>query len=98
MLTCKDFLSELSDYLDEKIDAELRAKLESHITECPNCWVIADTTRKTIQIYKGMEPYPDTARRGEPPDEGARKEDGGETEVGGSASPHLKALFPDIDV
>jgi len=58
LLTCKDFLSELSDYLDEKIDAELRAKLESHITECPNCWVIADTTRKTIQIYKGMEPCP----------------------------------------
>ena len=58
MLTCKDFLSELSDYLDEKIDAELRAKLESHITECPNCWGIADTTRKTIQIYKGMEPCP----------------------------------------
>ena len=58
MLTCKDFLGELSDYLDETIDAELRAKLENHITECPNCWVIADTTRKTIQIYKGMEPYP----------------------------------------
>ncbi len=58
MLTCKDFLSELSDYLDETIDAELRTKLEKHITECPNCWVILDTTRKTIQIYKGMEPYP----------------------------------------
>ena len=58
MLTCKDFLGELSDYLDETIDAELRSKLERHITECPNCWVIADTTRKTIQIYKGMEPYP----------------------------------------
>ena len=58
MLTCKDFLAELSDYLDERIDAELRAKLERHITECPNCWVIADTTRKTIKIYKGMEPHP----------------------------------------
>lgn len=56
MLTCKDFLKELSDYLDENLDAEIRAKLETHITECPNCWVIADTTRKTIQIYKGMEP------------------------------------------
>ena len=56
MLTCKDFLRELSDYLDESLDSEIRAKLESHITECPNCWVIADTTRKTIQIYKGMEP------------------------------------------
>ena len=55
MLTCKDFLHELSDYLDETLDAELRVKLETHITECPNCWVIADTTRKTIQIYKGME-------------------------------------------
>ncbi len=58
MLTCKDFLAELSDYLDECIDAEVRARLEKHITECPNCWVIADTTRKTIQIYKGMDPYP----------------------------------------
>jgi anti-sigma factor RsiW len=58
LLTCKDFLRELSDYLDESLDAEIRAKLEKHITECPNCWVIADTTRKTIKIYKGMEPYP----------------------------------------
>ena len=56
MLTCKDFLSELSDYLDENIDAGLRAKLEHHMSECPNCWVIADTTRRTIQIYKGTEP------------------------------------------
>jgi anti-sigma factor RsiW len=58
LLTCKDFLHELSYYLDETVDAELRAKLEKHITECPNCWVVADTTRRTIQIYKGMERYP----------------------------------------
>jgi anti-sigma factor RsiW len=48
----------LTDYLDECLDAETRTNLERHITECPNCWVIADTTRKTIQIYKGMDPYP----------------------------------------
>ena len=58
MLTCKDFLRELSDYLDESADAEIRSKIEEHIAECPNCWVIADTTKKTIQIYKGMDPYP----------------------------------------
>jgi anti-sigma factor RsiW len=57
LLTCKDFLNELTDYLDEAVDAEVRAKLEQHITECPNCWVITDTTKRTIQIYKGMEPY-----------------------------------------
>ena len=55
MLTCKDFLSELSAYLDEQTDAELKAKIEKHVTECPNCWVVADTTKKTIKVYKGMD-------------------------------------------
>jgi anti-sigma factor RsiW len=58
LLTCKDFLRELSDYLDESVDVEVKAKLEKHMAECPNCWVIADTTRKTIQIYKGVDPQP----------------------------------------
>jgi hypothetical protein len=51
-------MDELSDYLDEKTDAEVRKKLEQHINDCPNCWVICDTTKKTIQIYKGMDPFP----------------------------------------
>ncbi len=55
MLTCKEFLSELNDYLDETVDKDLREKLKSHVTECPNCWVIVDTTKKTIQVYKGMD-------------------------------------------
>lgn len=58
LLTCKDFLTELSEYLDEALDAEVKAKLEEHMSECPNCWVIADTTKKTVRIYKGMEPHP----------------------------------------
>ncbi len=56
MLTCKEFLQELNEYLDENIDAELRRKLEAHINGCPNCFVIFDTTKKTVQVYKGMEP------------------------------------------
>lgn len=56
MITCKDFLRELSDYLDETVDPTTRAELENHISECPNCWVICDTTKKTIKVYKGMEP------------------------------------------
>lgn len=58
MVTCHDFLKELNDFLDETTDPALRAELEKHITECPNCWVICDTTRKTISVYKGMEPQP----------------------------------------
>lgn len=56
MLTCKEFLQELNDYLDDVVDVQLRQRLEAHITECPNCFVILDTTKKTIQVYKGMQP------------------------------------------
>ena len=56
MLTCKEFLQELSDYLDSTVDVELRRRLEAHISECPNCFVILDTTKRTIQVYKGMQP------------------------------------------
>ena len=58
MLSCKDFLHALNDYLDETEDAALKSEVEQHVTACPNCWVIFDTTRKTVQIYQGCEPYP----------------------------------------
>ena len=56
MLTCKEFLGWLNEYLDETAVAEIRQQVEAHITSCPNCWVIFDTTKKTLQVYKGMEP------------------------------------------
>ena len=54
MITCKDFLKELNDYLDELVDPETKKHWQSHVDECPNCFVIVDTTRKTMQVYKGM--------------------------------------------
>ncbi|MCC7153256.1 MAG: zf-HC2 domain-containing protein [Bryobacterales bacterium] len=56
MVTCKDFLREISEFLDDRADPQLQSELKAHITQCPNCWVILDTTLKTIQVYKGMEP------------------------------------------
>jgi len=64
LLTCKQFLQELNDYLDPNVDAALKVRLEAHVTECPNCFVIVDTTQKTLQVYKGCEPQsiPDDVR------------------------------------
>jgi len=56
LLTCKDFLNELGEYLDDSLEPEIRAKLHQHVSECPNCWVVLDTTQKTIKVYKGIEP------------------------------------------
>ena len=56
MVTCKQFLQELNDYLDPNIDAVTKTHLEAHVSECPNCFVLVDTTKKTLQVYKGMQP------------------------------------------
>ena len=56
MLTCKDFLQALNEYLDETEDAEIRREVEEHINECPNCWVVFNTTKKTLKVFKGVEP------------------------------------------
>ncbi len=56
MLTCKQFLQELNDFLDDSLDPKTRAELQRHVNECPNCWVVCDTTQKTIRVFKGMEP------------------------------------------
>jgi hypothetical protein len=55
LLTCKQFLQELTDFLDETLDPEIRANLQRHVNECPNCWVVCNTTEKTLKVFKGME-------------------------------------------
>jgi anti-sigma factor (TIGR02949 family) len=56
LLTCKQFLQELNDFLDETTDQDMKRRLQAHVNECPNCFVIVDTTRRTMEVYKGMEP------------------------------------------
>lgn len=58
LLTCKDFLTALNEYLDETEDAELRREVERHVNECPNCWVVFDTTKKTLKVFKGVDLHP----------------------------------------
>ena len=56
MLTCKEFLGWLNEYLCDSPDPDCKRHVEEHVTACPNCWVIFDTTKKTIQVFKGQEP------------------------------------------
>ncbi len=51
-------MSELSNLLDDEVDPQLREELEVHMKACPDCWVTYDTTRQTILIFRGNEPYP----------------------------------------
>jgi len=55
LLSCKQFLQELNDFLDETLDPQIRAELQRHVNECPNCWVLCNTTEKTLQVFKGYQ-------------------------------------------
>lgn len=50
MISCADFLAELSNYVEGDVADNLRAQLEVHLSHCRSCTVLVDSTRKTIQI------------------------------------------------
>jgi predicted anti-sigma-YlaC factor YlaD len=52
---CSDFLKELTDYLDGVIDTRTKAELEDHLQWCHNCYVVCNTTQRTIEIYRNHE-------------------------------------------
>jgi len=58
LLTCKRFLQELSGYIEETLDPQELAELRRHVSECPNCFVVCDTTKKTLKVFKGMDCQP----------------------------------------
>jgi predicted anti-sigma-YlaC factor YlaD len=57
-VNCKSIVKELSNYLDEGLDASLKASIEKHLEHCEDCRIVVDTTRQTIQIFCNSEPAP----------------------------------------
>ena len=57
-ITCKEFLDNVSDYVDGALDAGLRVSLEAHLARCPGCWVEFDETRRTVEIVQNTECHP----------------------------------------
>jgi anti-sigma factor (TIGR02949 family) len=63
---CRQLLGVLSDYVDGDLAAELCADLEHHLQTCPNCSVVVNTLRKTIELYQETtesDPLPQEVRQ-----------------------------------
>jgi anti-sigma factor RsiW len=56
-VNCTDFLAKLTDYFDGQIEPSLLAEVKEHLGSCHHCEVVVDTTRKTIDVYRGTETY-----------------------------------------
>ena len=60
--TCRNLLSQLSDYIDGELEETLCAEIEQHMADCPDCQAVVNTLEKTVELYH-------TAGRAEvPPD------------------------------
>ena len=58
MLTCKEVLDSLSDYLDADMKEDLINEMRRHIGSCQDCRAEFDTLTMTIKLYKHEENQP----------------------------------------
>ena len=57
-ITCQSFLDDLSNYIDGDVADEIRVTFEAHLAKCPNCWVVFDETRRTVEIVQRFDCHP----------------------------------------
>ncbi len=56
MLDCNQVLAELSNYLDDEVSLELARAIAQHLVRCHRCWVIYNTTSRTLEIVSDCLP------------------------------------------
>ena len=57
MISCKEFLEEMSSYLDDEVAAGIRREVEAHLAECQTCQVLYDSTRKTLKVVTEVRSF-----------------------------------------
>lgn len=50
MMRCEEFISHISELIEDEIDPALREAMLEHIRQCQNCFVVLDTTRRALRL------------------------------------------------
>jgi hypothetical protein len=65
-IDCVEVWRHVSDYLDEEVDAQLRAVMSAHFRNCAHCSAVLDGTRNVLKLVgdgKSFELPADSSRR-----------------------------------
>jgi predicted anti-sigma-YlaC factor YlaD len=49
-ISCLEVIRELSKYIDDDVETELRKQIEAHLEHCAHCTAIFDGTRNVITL------------------------------------------------
>ncbi len=49
-ISCLEVWREISNYLDDEVDPELKARMEAHFRTCAHCTAVLDGTRNVIKL------------------------------------------------
>ena len=49
-ISCTEVWREISNYIDDAVDPELRARMEAHFKVCKHCTAVLDGTRNVIKL------------------------------------------------
>jgi len=49
-ISCEEVWREISNYLDDEITPELRARMEEHFKVCSHCTAVLDGTRNVVRL------------------------------------------------
>ena len=49
-ISCIEIWREISNYIDDAVDPELRARIEAHFKVCKHCSAVLDGTRNVIKL------------------------------------------------
>ena len=56
MMTCRELVELVTDYLDDQLDPAQRARFDEHLGECPPCVVYVAEMRMTIAALGRIPP------------------------------------------
>lgn len=57
-ISCVEVWREISNYVDDGVDPELKARMELHLKNCSHCRAVLDGTRNTVRLLTDGEWFP----------------------------------------
>ena len=56
-ISCVEVWREISNYVDDRVDPELRRRMEEHFKGCEHCTAVLDGTRNVVRLVGDSQSF-----------------------------------------